>query len=396
MRPPKPRSRGQTIAIVLFCFILCLAAMQSQIVEEDRVAEYHRRGYNWPPLDSEFVPPTPGWKKLLRRRLEQVDLLEMGGQDDVYNAYLTTLSSVLIHNYTKYGFGITKGHRNSLRLIQDFIQSSIGSLNETTVARLPIEVPDEIAINTIEEDDHKLGDGDEHALTNRPKFLTLPESIRMTVLEEIRPILEAWIGGIKLEPVSAYGLRIYQNTSQLYMHLDNRITHVISAIFHIGHDTVKPWPLVIEDFTGTTNEVHLNPGDMLLYESSKCWHGRPRRMEGTWYTSLFVHFRPVHAPTSPDLTFSEYIQDVDWTIHHRVPPHWPSRYETKANVNIQTLVTPETFAYEPDCDDGWCELKEALVMGGPAPNDYGKVLTGNGELEDLDLDIGDSKDEDEL
>ena len=43
-------------------------------------------------------------------------------------------------------------------------------------------------------------------------------------------------------------------------------------------------PLVIEDFKGNVNEVVLEKGDVLLYESSKCFHGRPRRFEGEWYT----------------------------------------------------------------------------------------------------------------
>jgi hypothetical protein len=43
---------------------------------------------------------------------------------------------------------------------------------------------------------------------------------------------------------------------------------------------------------GVTTEVDLQPGQLLLYESAKCTHGRPRTFRGHWYTSLFVHYRP--------------------------------------------------------------------------------------------------------
>ena len=39
--------------------------------------------------------------------------------------------------------------------------------------------------------------------------------------------------------------------------------------------------------------MDLKPGQLLLYESAKCTHGRPRTFRGHWYTSLFIHYRPV-------------------------------------------------------------------------------------------------------
>lgn len=361
-----PRRRSATTVVICLCILLLFIRAHSQLFEEDRVAEYHRQGYSWPPLDSEFVPSTKGWIKLHQRRLDQFDLLHVGGDDNPYNAYLTALSSGMIHNYTQYGFGVTKGPSSTYRQIQNFIQSSIGTLSTETVSKLPLEDPDEIAVDTIED----VGDD---SPSNRPKFLALPDTIRSRTLEEMKPILEAWVGGIQLEPISAYGLRIYSNTSKLYMHLDHRMTHVISAIFHIGHDTLKPWPLVIEDFTGTTNEVYLHPGDMLLYESSKCWHGRPRRMDGNWYTSLFVHFRPVYAPTSEkQLPFTDYVEGLDSRIQHRIPPHWSERHETTTNVVSPKFVMPDTFGYEPDCIDGWCSLEGSTLIEGPAPESTAK------------------------
>jgi hypothetical protein len=44
----------------------------------------------------------------------------------------------------------------------------------------------------------------------------------------------------------------------------------------------EPWPIVIEGIDGVTAEVDLKPGQMLLYESAKCTHGRPRTFRGEW------------------------------------------------------------------------------------------------------------------
>ena len=77
---------------------------------------------------------------------------------------------------------------------------------------------------------------------------------------ELHPILEAW-AGIKLVPAMAYGFRLYQNTSRLWMHIDRTQTHVISCIYHIASsDNAEPWPIVIEDYAGNTNSVILKPG----------------------------------------------------------------------------------------------------------------------------------------
>ena len=77
------------------------------------------------------------------------------------------------------------------------------------------------------------------------------------------------------------------------MHVDISRSRVISCILHLDHDPEsEPWPIAIEDFQGNTNEVVLESGDMLFYESSKCLHGRPRRFNGKWYSSVFIHYYP--------------------------------------------------------------------------------------------------------
>ena len=53
------------------------------LIEHERVAEYNKRNYTWPPLDEEYVPNTKGWRKIMQRRFEQVQRIE--DRSDMYN-----------------------------------------------------------------------------------------------------------------------------------------------------------------------------------------------------------------------------------------------------------------------------------------------------------------------
>jgi hypothetical protein len=52
-----------------------------------------------------------------------------------------------------------------------------------------------------------------------PKFVDM-HRIAHEVMRDVLPLHEAWAGGIKLRPTSAYGTRFYQNGSSLTMHHD--------------------------------------------------------------------------------------------------------------------------------------------------------------------------------
>jgi len=206
------------------------------------------------------------------------------------------------------------------------------------------------------------------------------EDLERRAVLELRPILEAWVNHDKREkPIhlignNAYGLRIYQNQSRLNMHVDQSSTHIISAILHVDHDSKsKPWPIVIEDYKGNTNEVILEKGDVLLYESSKCFHGRPRRFEGEWYSSLFIHMYP-----------SDWKRDMydNLEVHYRIPPDWHKVLPPKQG--LERLVMAETSAYEPDCEDTWCSLNNTIKWN--IRGEFGKYVSGDNMLHNFDFD----------
>lgn len=339
-----------------------LLASVNALLESDRVAEYHKRNHTWPPLERDFVPNTDGWRRVQQRRLEQVQ--RIADKDDMYNGFVKTVHSSLISpNFTEYGWAVTRSP-------QGLLDELLSALHRGLAAP-PVFAPESAGTKCIN-------------TPHRPLFHTIDKALERRALLELKPIAEAWINHDDRPPSeeggpprhqhlignNAYGLRIYQNQSRLHMHVDQRTTHIVSAILHVDHDeNSKPWPIVIEDFQGNTNEVVLEKGDLLLYESSKCFHGRPRRFEGEWYSSLFIHYYPAD--------WDRLYDEAD--VHYRIPPGWNTVLPPKPG--LETLVMASTSSYEPECEDSWCALngtKKWDVRGV-----FGSILSGDGVSQGL-------------
>jgi hypothetical protein len=110
------------------------------------------------------------------------------------------------------------------------------------------------------------------------------EELNYEVLHALTPLFSEW-AGVELEPTSVYGVRVYRNGSTLRDHLDVLETHVISGILHIDSDLDGPFPIQIEDGTGELASLNLKPGQLMFYESAKCFHQRSIPMRGRYYAS---------------------------------------------------------------------------------------------------------------
>ena len=271
----------------------------------------------------------------------------------------TVHSALMAQNFTQYGWGLTKAPPELVEALLDNLKRGLDS------EHVPIE-------------EQEFPNPDEYPL----EFpLMVPNGkLNVRAMWELKPIHEAW-AGVKLIPNNAYGLRVYRNQSNLQMHIDESATHIISSILHVGHDSDgEPWPLVIEDLHGNTNEVFLETGDMLLYESSKCWHGRPKRYNGNWYSSLFTHYYPIDWDD----------EHINLETHYRIPPDW----HDVPNENIEgleTLVVSETSFKEPDCEHEWCGMKKTIKWERPLELEFGQVFSGDGIIRSLGLDNSDEK-----
>lgn len=61
--------------------LLLLATLYScrALREDERLEEYRKRGYTWPPKEEEYVPNTKEWKERSKHRLHQIELIDQGG-----------------------------------------------------------------------------------------------------------------------------------------------------------------------------------------------------------------------------------------------------------------------------------------------------------------------------
>jgi hypothetical protein len=315
--------------------------------ENERIEEYYRRGNTWPPAENDFKPPTKGWKQLNKRRFKQLEYLEDNNRKR-YEGYMQSVYSALISkNFTEYGWGVTRAPQAVIDKLKKRLND--GMKND--------KYDFEHETDVIETE-------------SRPLFFR-DQVMNREIVEEMLPLHEAW-SGVELVPNNAYGLRVYRNDTNLNMHLDKKETHVISSILHVDHgENDDPWPIVIEDFHGNTNEVFLESGDMLFYESSKLVHGRPKKMNGEYYSSLFSHYYP--KDWDP--------KKVEEDVHFRIPGHW-SVAPTEDDANTDKLIMVDTSMKEPDCENAWCGLKDTIKWYGPGPG-YGKVLSGLGIVKNL-------------
>ena len=275
------------------------------------------------------------------RRLSQVGAIR--DSNARYNAWLSVITSAVVApNFTESGWGLTKAP-------QFLVDELKEKLHEGLAARPRLERDVDVIEGA--------------TMDSKPLFIHIG-GLTTKTLRVLKPMHEAW-SGVPLVGSIAYGLRVYRNASSLNMHVDKSHTHIISCILHVDHDDdpeSEPWPIYIEDFQGNTNEVILESGDMLFYESSKCIHGRPKEFKGKWYSSLFVHYHPENW----DLSSREL------ESHYAVPMQWAQ--EIPANPGLPDLETVGTSMKEPSCINKWCLTEDAVVWGGLGVAEYGKVI----------------------
>jgi len=297
-----------------------------------RMREFAARNYTWPLADSSFRPNTRGWRRIFRRRFEQIS--QVTDLNERYNGWVSAVTSAyVLQNYTDCGYGLTRAPDD---LVAELRRSLSDGLDQ---GRTRPEAKNEI-IQT----------SDSNPLP--PLFIDQP-ALNRKVLHALLPLHESW-ASIRLTPEISYGLRLYRNNSSLLMHTDKPDTHIIASILHVDHsEDSEPWPIVLEDFQGRTHEIVMEPGDLLLYESAKVYHGRPKKFSGSWYCSVFTHYSPEDWDR----------ENFHWEGHFGVPPNWFVDSE-----NLSRYPSLEVFGTalkEPESRHGWSPLAESRKLSGP-------------------------------
>jgi len=120
-----------------------------------------------------------------------------------------------------------------------------------------------------------------------------PAQMLNDLRDTFNDILAKWIEHkTRLVHTATYGIRNYLRGSHLANHYDKKNTHVVSAIIHLSDVSDKPWNLYIEDHHFRPHNVTMEYGDIVLYESTTCLHGRPTPFEGESHCNMYIHFKP--------------------------------------------------------------------------------------------------------
>uniref|UniRef100_A0A6C0LXX5 Fe2OG dioxygenase domain-containing protein n=1 Tax=viral metagenome TaxID=1070528 RepID=A0A6C0LXX5_9ZZZZ len=121
--------------------------------------------------------------------------------------------------------------------------------------------------------------------------LDMSPELKNDIDKVIKPIFEEW-SKLKLKTTAMYGIRTYRRDSSLKMHCDRPQTHVISAIIHVEDDSEESWPLKIVDNYYREHDIFFEEGDLVMYESSRCMHGRPTKYKGNRWSNMYIHYSP--------------------------------------------------------------------------------------------------------
>ena len=124
-------------------------------------------------------------------------------------------------------------------------------------------------------------------------------SIKSLIHKQLQPLHEEFCGE-KLEPTYIYGIRSYRKGSTLKTHTDRADTHHIGSIIVVDKDLRcgcsnkefgDDWPLDFQDHSGEWHKVYTEPGDMIIYESAICEHGRTEPFQGKFFNNFYVHYK---------------------------------------------------------------------------------------------------------
>ena len=125
-------------------------------------------------------------------------------------------------------------------------------------------------------------------------------SMKSLIHQQLLPVHQEWIGGQSIDPSFIYGIRSYKKGATLTPHVDRVETHHISSIIIVDKDLRcgcqnkkygDDWALDIQGHDGEWYKIYAEPGDMIMYESAICEHGRKDPFQGNFYRNFYVHYQ---------------------------------------------------------------------------------------------------------
>ena len=124
-------------------------------------------------------------------------------------------------------------------------------------------------------------------------------NIRDEIHNQLWDLHQDWCGK-EIEPSYIYGIRSYKKGATLKLHTDVVTTHHIASIIIVDKNLKcgckdkelgSDWALDFQTHDGEWHKVYAEVGDMIMYESAICEHGRTDPFEGKYFNNFFVHYK---------------------------------------------------------------------------------------------------------
>lgn len=160
--------------------------------ESERVELWYEAGNVWPPNWQEEYPEYRAHQ--LKREKE---IMAIPGADERWENWMQFTQAQLVPKFTETGFDLVRTPEHIQKRLLAAVKGALDDFDN---------IPYEEGVQAI------YG-------SNPPKFVDITK-VAWEVIDELTEFHEQWVGGMKLKPTSAYGVRFYQNGSSLVMHHD--------------------------------------------------------------------------------------------------------------------------------------------------------------------------------
>jgi hypothetical protein len=125
------------------------------------------------------------------------------------------------------------------------------------------------------------------------EWAVVPEHLHETVLEEMRPVCEAWCGQ-ELVPVRFFGVRRYYRGAGLTSHIDSDPScRAIGVSITVDIEELdEPWPLKARSAHADepAAAAALPVGQCFVYEASRVHHHRDQPLKGRVFANCYCHY----------------------------------------------------------------------------------------------------------
>lgn len=112
----------------------------------------------------------------------------------------------------------------------------------------------------------------------------------------MQDMIEKWAGE-PLELTEMRGIRRFSDGARMLPHVDREDTHAVSLQIIIDMGGMRqPWYQQIFDHGDRLHELNQPKGEAIMYESSRCLHGRIQPLDGDYFVMLSAHYRPIRNP----------------------------------------------------------------------------------------------------